>query len=137
MIKVFLSRPSWVQPRMAKHLVKLDVRLEELGFKPLTVGQNVTSITSPFDEVSSIIEQCECAIILGLPQIKIRAGKERSGEIEESLRGERAYDGPIMGKSISVENGIPYQLRSLKNVRVYGPYLALSVAVLFVYVFNP
>ena len=62
---------------------------------------------------------------------------ERSGEIEESLRGERAYDGPIIGKSISVKNGIPYQLRSLKNVRVYGPYLALSIAVLFVYAFNP
>ena len=62
---------------------------------------------------------------------------ERSGEVEESLRGERAYDGPIIGKSVSVKNGIPYQLRSLKNVRVYGPYLALSVAVLFVYVFNP
>jgi len=48
---------------------------------------------------------------------------ERSGEIEECLRKEKAYDGPKIGQSISVKNGIPYQLRSLKNVRVYGPYL--------------
>ena len=62
---------------------------------------------------------------------------ERSGGIEKCLRKEVPYDGPKIGKSISVKNGIPYQLRSLKNVRVYGPYLALSTAVVFIYTFNP
>ncbi len=61
---------------------------------------------------------------------------QRSNYIESVLRGEVAYDGPRIGESISVSNGIPYQLKSLKNVRVYAPYLALSFAVIFIYAFN-
>jgi len=57
----------------------------------------------------------------------------RSGEIESFFRKEIEYDGPKIGKSISVKNGIPYQFRSLKNVRVYGPYLALCFAVSCMY----
>ena len=60
----------------------------------------------------------------------------RSGEIESFFRKEVDYDGPKIGKSISVKNGIPYQLRSLKNVRVYGPYVALCFNVLCIYLFN-
>ena len=57
----------------------------------------------------------------------------RSGEIESFFRKEIEYDGPKIGKSISVKNGIPYQFRSLKNVRVYGPYLVLCFAVFCMY----
>ena len=60
----------------------------------------------------------------------------RSGEIEKALRGEAEYDGPKIGESLSLKNGILYQLRSLKNVRVYGPYLALLFAVSCIYFFG-
>ena len=56
----------------------------------------------------------------------------RSGDIEGFLRGEHEYDGPKIGKSISVASGARYQAESLKNVRVYGPYLALSLIVVAV-----
>ncbi len=62
--------------------------------------------------------------------------QERSGGIEKSLRGEQACDRPIIGKFICVKNGIQFQLRSLKIVRVSDLFLVLSTAVLFIYVFN-
>jgi hypothetical protein len=81
-IRAFLSRPLWVQPHVANHLLKLDEKLEDMGFEVRTIGVNATSFASPFEEVVDVLETCQCAIILGLPFLRVRAGKLKDKEIE-------------------------------------------------------
>lgn len=82
MIRAFLSRPLWVQPHVANHLLKLDEQLEKMGFEVKTVGVNATSFASPFDEVVGVLKTCHCAIILGLPFVRVSAGRLKDKEIE-------------------------------------------------------
>ena len=82
MIKTFLSRPLWVQTHVANHLLKLDEKLHEMGFEVKTIGINATSFASPFEEVVGVLKTCQCAIILGLPFLRVRAGTLKDKEIE-------------------------------------------------------
>lgn len=82
MIKAFLSRPLWVQPHVANHLLKLDAKLIDMGFEVRTIGVNTTSFSSPFDEVVGVLKSCECAIILGLPFLRVKTGTLKDKEIE-------------------------------------------------------
>lgn len=85
MIKAFLSRPLWVQTHVGNHLRLLDSKLEEMGFEVRTIGTNVTAFASPFEEVVSVLKTCDCAIILGLPYLRVSAGKLKDKEIEKSF----------------------------------------------------
>ena len=82
MIKTFLSRPNWVPKHIDSHLDKLYLKMAELGFEANTIGKNVTSLASPFDEVVSLMKACECTIVLGIPQIRVSAGKIKDKDID-------------------------------------------------------
>ncbi len=121
-----------------------QIRLKIMGWGVATVSAISVAYLSEKLDLPSNSYLALSLVIIGIflwldtvHRVAVDRAIERSGEIEECLRKEATYDGPKIGKSISVKNGIPYQLRSLKNVRVYGPYLALCFAVLFIYVFNP
>lgn len=81
-MKAFLSRPLWVQSHVANHLRDLDLQLEMLGFEVKTVGANVTSFASPFEEAVRVLSACDCAIILGLPYLRVQSGTLRDQEIQ-------------------------------------------------------
>lgn len=85
MIRAFLSRPLWVQTHVGNHLRLLDIKLEEMGFELRTVGTNVTAFASPFEEVVDVLRTCDCAIILGLPHLRVRAGTLKDKEIEKGF----------------------------------------------------
>lgn len=69
-------------------------------------------------------------------RVSVDRAIERSATIEQYLRDGDDYDGPKIGLSMSVSNGLSYQLNAVKNIRVYAPYLALTGAVLVVYLFH-
>jgi len=85
MIKAFLSRPNWVPVHIDNHLNKLYSKMAELGIEAKTIGTNVTSFASPFDEVVSLMNKCQCTIVLGIPQIRVHAGTIKSKEIDSSI----------------------------------------------------
>jgi len=85
MTRAFLSRPLWVQTHVTNQLLKLHEKLQEIGFEVRTVGTNVTPFASPFDEVVRVMKTCHCAIILGLPYLRVTAGKLRDKEIDKSF----------------------------------------------------
>lgn len=85
MVKVFLSRPTWVQPHIGNHLRQFYTKLDEMGFEAKTVGTNVTSFASPFEEVVDLLKACDCAIILGLQHIRVRTGSIKDKVIEKSF----------------------------------------------------
>lgn len=85
MIRTFLSRPNWVPKHIDNHLEKLYIKMIELGFEANTIGKNVTSLASPFDEVVSLMKSCDCTIVLGLPQIRVTAGTIKGEEIESGF----------------------------------------------------
>lgn len=82
MIRTFLSRPNWVPKHIDSHLDKLYLKMTELGFEANTIGKNVTSLASPFDEVVALMKSCECTIVLGIPQIRVRAGTIKDKDID-------------------------------------------------------
>lgn len=85
MIKAFLSRPLWVPPHVANHLRQLEEHLEGMGFELKTVGINATAFSSPFDEVVGVLKTCDCAIIMGLPYLRVRTGTLKDKEIEKGF----------------------------------------------------
>jgi hypothetical protein len=69
MIDVFVSRPNWTPPGITPHLSEFYDLLEQVGFQPKTIGENVVPMSSPFEEVRILMKQCKCTIVLGLHQI--------------------------------------------------------------------
>lgn len=84
-IKTFLSRPNWVDKHIDGHLDKLYAKMAELGFNAQTIGKNVTSLASPFDEVVGLMKSCECTIVLGIPQIRVESGRVKGKEIDDGF----------------------------------------------------
>jgi len=82
MIDVFLSRPNWVPKHIGVHMAKFYPRLNELGFNPKTIGTNVESLSSPFEEVVDLMNRCQCTIVLGIPQIWVATGKVKDKDID-------------------------------------------------------
>ena len=85
MIDVFLSRPNWVPEHIDNHLSQLYLLLNELGFNPKTIGTNVESLSSPFQEVVDLMERCQCTIVLGIPQIWIESGNLKDKKINKNF----------------------------------------------------
>lgn len=84
-IDVFLSRPNWVSEHVEKQFLQFYPLLEKQGFRPRTIGKNVVPISTPFQHVVELMNQCQCTIVLGLPQIYVSAGRLRGKEIEKAF----------------------------------------------------
>ena len=57
----------------------------------------------------------------------------RSSYVESALRGEKKYDGPLIGKSLSKSNSIKTQIKELNNIRIYFTYLILFLLTILIY----
>jgi len=84
-IDVFLSRPNWVVDHVEKHFSEFYPLLEEHGFRPRTIGKDVVPLSTPFDHVVQVMRQCQCTIVLGLPQIRVETGRIKGKEIENAF----------------------------------------------------
>ena len=84
-IDVFLSRPNWVPKHVEKQFEKFYTLLDDYGFNPRTIGKNVVPLSSPFQHVVDLMEECSCTIVLGLPQIRIKEGTIKGADIEKSI----------------------------------------------------
>lgn len=84
-IDVFLSRPNWVHDHVEKQFLKFYPLLEKQGFRPRTIGKDVVPISTPFQHVANLMNQCQCTIVLGLPQIYVSAGRLKGKEIEQNF----------------------------------------------------
>lgn len=84
-INVFLSRPNWVSNIVERNFSNFYQLLDDLGFRPRTIGKDVIPLSSPFQHVVDLMKQCECTIVLGLPQITVRQGRLKGIEIEKSF----------------------------------------------------
>lgn len=84
-IDVFLSRPTWVPHHIDKQFAQFYPFLAGQGFNAKTIGTNVVPLESPFQDVVSLINQCSCSIILGLPQIHVESGKIHGKEITKDI----------------------------------------------------
>jgi hypothetical protein len=74
MINIFISRPTWVAEEFREGLDGFISFLDTHDLKPRTLGSTDYPTESPLDEVISIMDDCEGAIILGYPQIYIVRG---------------------------------------------------------------
>jgi len=83
MTSVFVSRPTWVEPRFEKGLGRFLEVLQKQGLRPRTLGRGDYAIQPPLDEVIALMDQCAGAVILGYPQIHITAGKLKAKAIPE------------------------------------------------------
>ena len=84
-IDVFLSRPNWVSDNVEKQFSLFYPLLEEQGFRPRTIGKDVVPISTPFQHVVNLMNQCQCTIVLGLPQMRVESGRMKGKEIEKGF----------------------------------------------------
>ena len=74
MKSVFVSRPTWVDPKFQKGLDGFLRVLAGLDLQPRTIGTTDYPSKAPLAEVIKLMELCSGAIILGYPQIVATAG---------------------------------------------------------------
>lgn len=86
MIDVFLSIPKWKSSFVERKIPPFFTRLDELGFSPKTIGTNIKPLISPFDEVISLMNQCQCTIIFAISQIYIYKCKIKNTIINRPVR---------------------------------------------------
>lgn len=82
---VFLSRPTWVDPKYEPGLDGFIRYLEIQNFTPRTIGTTDYPTNSPLDEVIELMKHCKGAIILGYPQITVQTGMLKNKEIQSPL----------------------------------------------------
>ena len=85
MKEIFVSRPTWVPDEYRRGLDGFLDFLKTQQISPRTLGATEYPSDCPLDEVIEIMEQCSGAIILGYPQLFLRAGKIKEKEIEEEV----------------------------------------------------
>lgn len=86
MIDTFISRPTWTPPVIEDKLLQFYTLIEDVGFKPHTIGKEHIPLRSPFDDIQRLMRKCECTIVLGLPQIFMNTGSIKHIPFEGSLR---------------------------------------------------
>jgi hypothetical protein len=133
MIKTFLSRPNWVPKHIDNHLEKLYLKMAELGFEANTIGKNVTSLASPFDEVVSLMKSCECTIVLGIPQIRVTAGTVKGVDVTNSFSLPTEWN--QIEAAISIMLGKPTLMMVHRGVATRGLF-ERGAANVFVYEFH-
>jgi hypothetical protein len=132
-IRTFLSRPNWVPRHIDGHLDKLYVKMAELGFGAQTIGKNVTSLASPFEEVVGLMKSCECTVVLGLPQIRVSAGTVKAKEIETGFSLPTEWN--QIEAAISIMLGKPTLMMLHRGVAARGLF-ERGAANVFVYEFH-
>ena len=133
MISVFLSRPNWVPNHITNHLDKLYVKMADLGFEAKTIGRNVTSLASPFEEVVNLMKVCECTIVLGLPQIRVYTGKIKDKDVDTSFA--LATEWNHIEAAISIMLGKPTLMMLHKGISPRGLF-ERGAANIFVHEFH-
>ena len=81
MIDIFLSRPTWMSEEFKEGFDNFLKFLETHELKPHTIGAGDYPNDAPLDEVISLMDQCEGAVVLGYPQIKVEKGMLKEAEI--------------------------------------------------------
>lgn len=84
MIDVFVSRPNWIPSGIDRHLPEFYDSLADQGFNPKTIGQNIVPMSSPFDEVVSLMNKCSCTIVLGMPKIFTHEGNIKKDPVPKN-----------------------------------------------------
>ena len=85
MIDAFLSKPSWVSTSFSTLVERMVTTIQDAGFHVHTIGQTQAALKSPFDEVESLIQRCQCSIILGFPHIYVQEGRVKDGEKQKMV----------------------------------------------------
>lgn len=81
-MNIFLSRPTWIHESYKLGLRTLGTQLSNLGLTSRTLGISDYPSKSPLDEVIDLMEKCQGAIILGIPQIYVASGNVKSESID-------------------------------------------------------
>ncbi len=82
MIDIFISRPTWIAEEFKEGLTGFLSFLDTHDIKPRTLGCTDYPTESPLDEVITVMDECQGAIILGYPQIYVKKGNIK--EVENS-----------------------------------------------------
>ncbi len=84
-MQIFVSRPTWISPEFEEGLKIFLMNLANMGLTPRTLGSTDYPSKTPLDEVLEIMDQCQGAIILGYPQLKIDSGLIKGSVISSPI----------------------------------------------------
>ena len=118
MINVFLSRPNWVPRAIDRHINNFYTLLDELNFNPRTVGKDVVPLSSPFETVVDLMDDCQCTIVLGLPQLRVSEGTQKGEKINRGFH--LASEWNQIEAAISIMLNMPTLMMLHKSVAAIG-----------------
>lgn len=107
-MQIFVSRPTWVSSEFEEGLNIFLMSLANMGLTPRTLGSTDYPSKAPLDEVLEIMDQCQGAIILGYPQLKIDSGF-------------------IKGSSITTSINLPTEWNHIEAVLAYSKSLPIMI----------
>jgi len=105
MKRVFLSRPTWIEPKYQDGLDGFLKILEVHDIDPRTVGTTDYSTKAPMEDVIELMRTCVGAIIIGYPQIMIEKGFLKGKEINEPVH--LATEWNHIEAGLAVATGLP------------------------------
>lgn len=85
MSNIFLSRPSWIDPKYEQGLDLFIGFLKHQNLIPRTLGTTDYPTNSPLDEVIALMKKCNGAIILGYPQIIVETGALKNKHLQTPI----------------------------------------------------
>jgi hypothetical protein len=107
-VKIFLSRPTWIDPQFEEGLEGFMTLLSNLKLEPKTLGVSDYPTKTPLDEVIEIMKHCKGTIVLGYPQIQIDSGQVKNKNIDPPLT--LATEWNHIEAALAYANGLPLLL---------------------------
>lgn len=111
---IFLSRPTWIPPEFESGITTFMTQLNNLGLIPHTLGVSDYPSKAPLDEVIEILETCQGAIILGVPQLEVTGGLVKGEKISSPITLGTEWNHLEAGLAYSA--GLPLLVIHHKNV---------------------
>lgn len=111
---VFVSRPTWVPSEFKAGLDTFLKSLAHMGITPRTLGSSDYPSKAPLDEVIGIMNECQGAIILGYPQIKISEGSIKETQLTNEIT--LATEWNHIEAALAYSKGIPLLVIHHTNV---------------------
>jgi hypothetical protein len=84
-VRIFLSRPTWIATEFQAGMETFMTQLRNLSLDPRTLGVSDYPSKAPLDEVIDILTECKGAIVLGVPQIEVHAGRLKGEALNGNL----------------------------------------------------
>ncbi|WP_434798274.1 hypothetical protein [Terrisporobacter vanillatitrophus] len=136
LINVFLSRPTDLNSSEIETINKINGLLQARGIKLRTIGTTDFPNETPMIAIKKVMDQCEGAIILGFPQIRIERGIKKAGTRNEEKIDSKDIPTPWNQIEATMAFMLDLPLLIIKDGGIDGGVFDIGVTNNYIHKFN-